>query len=103
MTQVPARWRRFVLAGFGLAALRWAIRQAVLTDVTVEAVMAWQVPVAPYGYDWAPISVDETGNLEEPRPWDVAGALLGSVGQYCVHHARCPVLIVRGEPRRAAA
>ena len=24
-----------------------------------------------------------------------AGALLGSVGQYCVHHARCPVLIVR--------
>ena len=24
-----------------------------------------------------------------------AGALLGSVGQYCVHHARVPVLIVR--------
>ena len=23
-------------------------------------------------------------------------ALLGSVSQYCVHHARCPVVIVRG-------
>jgi nucleotide-binding universal stress UspA family protein len=32
-----------------------------------------------------------------------ADALLGSVGQYCVHHAHCPVLIMRGEPGRAAA
>ena len=27
-----------------------------------------------------------------------AEALLGSVSQNCVHHARCPVLIMRGEP-----
>jgi nucleotide-binding universal stress UspA family protein len=26
-----------------------------------------------------------------------AGTLLGSVSQYCVHHAHCPILIVRGE------
>lgn len=26
-----------------------------------------------------------------------AGALLGSVGQHCVHHAPCPVVIVRHE------
>jgi nucleotide-binding universal stress UspA family protein len=32
-----------------------------------------------------------------------ADALLGSVGQHCVHHAHCPVLIMRGEPRHAAA
>jgi nucleotide-binding universal stress UspA family protein len=29
-----------------------------------------------------------------------AGALLGSVGEACVHHARCPVVIVR-DPARA--
>ena len=32
-----------------------------------------------------------------------ADALLGSVGHYCVDHAHCPVLIMRGEPRHAAA
>ncbi|MFI6844184.1 universal stress protein [Kitasatospora sp. NBC_00085] len=25
-----------------------------------------------------------------------SGALLGSVGQHCVQHARCPVVVVRG-------
>ena len=30
-------------------------------------------------------------------------ALLGSVREHCVHHARCPVLVIRGEPARAAA
>lgn len=25
-----------------------------------------------------------------------AGALLGSVSQHCVHHAKCPVVIIRG-------
>lgn len=28
----------------------------------------------------------------------VVGALLGSVSQYCVHHAPCPVVVVRGQP-----
>jgi nucleotide-binding universal stress UspA family protein len=134
------------------AALRWAVRQAVLTDGVVDAVMAWQVPVAPYGYAWAPIPMNEADDLEEDtrkvldaaisdevdpadrhrvtarvtngHPAEVllkaaadadllvvgsrghgtfAEALLGSVGQYCVHHAHCPVLIVHGEPARAAA
>jgi nucleotide-binding universal stress UspA family protein len=27
-----------------------------------------------------------------------AGALLGSVGQHCIQHAHCPVVVIRGEP-----
>jgi nucleotide-binding universal stress UspA family protein len=29
-----------------------------------------------------------------------AEALLGSVSQHCVHHAPCPVLIMRGDAER---
>ena len=34
-----------------------------------------------------------------------AEALLGSVSQHCVHHARCPVLVIRGDlnPERTSA
>jgi nucleotide-binding universal stress UspA family protein len=28
-------------------------------------------------------------------------ALLGSVSQHCVHHARCPVVVIRGQQRAA--
>lgn len=31
-----------------------------------------------------------------------AEALLGSVGQHCVHHAECPVVVIRGARREAA-
>jgi len=134
------------------AALRWAVRDAVLTGGMVEAVMAWQVPMILRTSAWAPIYVDEMSSFEEDarktldavisdevEPADsqrvtarvvyghpdqvlleaaadadllvvgsrghgsVADALLGSVGQYCIHHAHCPVLIMRGEPHRAAA
>jgi len=134
------------------AALRWAVRQAVLTGGTVDAVMAWQVPMVLRTSAWAPIYVDEASGFEEDarqaldavisgevapadrrevtarvvngHPAQVlqeaaagadllvlgsrghgsfAGALLGSVGQYCVHHAHCPVLIMRGEPSCLAA
>ncbi len=125
-------------------ALRWAVRQARLTGGTVNAVIAWELPMTPQNYGWAPLYVEEAGEFaadarkridavisEEVAPDDselvrtqvvhghparvlldaaegtdllvvghrghgsFAGALLGSVGQYCVHHARCPVLIVR--------
>ncbi|SFE33602.1 Nucleotide-binding universal stress protein, UspA family [Actinopolyspora alba] len=32
-----------------------------------------------------------------------ATALLGSVAQYCVRHAHCPVLVARGEPDGSSA
>jgi nucleotide-binding universal stress UspA family protein len=30
-------------------------------------------------------------------PGGLTEALLGSVGQYCTHHASCPVVIMRGK------
>jgi nucleotide-binding universal stress UspA family protein len=128
------------------AALRWAVRQAELTGATVQAVIAWQYPVATGGYAWAPVAVLDGADLQEAaekaladeigevvggssssdvrvRPAAIegnpsqvlieasagadllvvgsrghggfAGALLGSVSQHCVHHADCPVVIVR--------
>jgi nucleotide-binding universal stress UspA family protein len=32
----------------------------------------------------------------------LSGALLGSVGQHCLRHARCPVVIIRGDLAQAA-
>jgi nucleotide-binding universal stress UspA family protein len=134
------------------AALRWAVRQATFTGGTIDAVMAWQIPMMLQSYGWAPIGAEEAVDFEaeakrtieamvseevEPasqhlvtshvvngHPAQVlleaashadllvvgsrghgafTEALLGSVGQYCVHHAHCPVLIIRGEPAQAAA
>ena len=133
------------------AALRWAVRQARLTGGTVDAVMAWHIPMVLQSHGWAPIYVEEEGDFrteasktihavigEEVGPEDrervrslvvndqpahallaaadgadllvvgsrghgaLADAMLGSVGQYCVHHASCPVLIIRGEPGQAS-
>ena len=127
------------------AAFRWAVRQAELTGATVQAVTAWQYPVATGGYAWAPVAVLDSTDLQEAaektladevsevigartdikvQPQAVEGnpaqvlleaaadadllvmgsrghggfasALLGSVSQHCVHHANCPVLIIRG-------
>jgi nucleotide-binding universal stress UspA family protein len=127
------------------AAFRWAVRQAELTGATVQAITAWQYPVATGGYAWAPVAVLDSTDLQEAaektladeisevvgartdikllpqavegNPAQVlldaaagaevlvvgsrghggfASALLGSVSQHCVHHANCPVVIIRG-------
>ncbi len=131
-------------------ALRWAIRQAGLTGAAIDAVIAWQYPIAAGGLGWAPTAgLDDTdyGELaaktlsaaveEAAPPPDVTirqvvvdgnpadalldaadgadllvvgnrghgtftSALLGSVSSRCVHHATCPVVVVRvpaGRPR----
>jgi nucleotide-binding universal stress UspA family protein len=133
-------------------ALRWAVRQANLTNGTVDAVIAWEIPTVIQSYGFAPIYVEEAGSFEEnarktieaviseeTEPADsqrvrslvihghpaqalldvaagadllvvgsrghgeFAAALLGSVSQNCVHHAPCPVLIMRGERRPATS
>jgi nucleotide-binding universal stress UspA family protein len=126
-------------------ALRWAIRQAELTGATVEAVIAWHLPLMVGGYAWPPVGVLETTDfgklagrvladsiaaavgsggpvpvtpvVKEGNPAQMlidtaegadllvvgsrghggfAEALLGSVSQHCVHHASCPVVVIRG-------
>jgi nucleotide-binding universal stress UspA family protein len=128
------------------AALRWAVRQAKLMNGTVDAVIAWQIPMVLQSYGWAPIYVEEEGSFRQDarkrldaligevveqadgqrvRSLVIKGhaaealieaahgaellvvgssgrggfaqALLGSVSQHCVHHAPCPVLIMRDE------
>ncbi len=124
-------------------ALRWAVHYAELSGGTVDAVIAWQFPIAAGGLGWAPTSpLDDTdyaelatkelnevvtevspppgvtvhqvvreGNagqvlLEMARNADLlvvgnrghgglADALVGSISVRCLHHATCPVLVVR--------
>lgn len=130
-------------------ALRWAVRQGELTGGTVDAVIAWQYPIATGGLGWAPISgLDDTNYAElaakalsdsvgqvgtavnvplhqvvlagnparvlldlaadadllvvgSRGQGEFADALMGSVSQRCVHHARCPVVVVHAS-RHAA-
>jgi nucleotide-binding universal stress UspA family protein len=124
-------------------ALRWATRQAELTGGTLDAVIAWEFPIAAGGMGWAPVSgIDDTdysqlatkaliaavdevnpppgvtvhqlvveGNpaqvlLDAAKDADLlvvgnrghgrfADALIGSVSVRCLHHATCPVVVVR--------
>ena len=45
------------------AALRWAVKQAVLTGETVDAVTAWRFPMVLRTSAWAPIYVDEAAGF----------------------------------------
>jgi len=126
-----------------LNALRWAVHQAELTGGAVDAVAAWEFPIAAGGMGWAPVSgLDDTdygelaakalneavsevspppgvtvrqvvveGNaaqalLDAAKGADLlvvgnrghggfADALIGSVSVRCLHHAKCPVVVVR--------
>jgi len=145
-TQAPGEHEHRIVVGVdgsdpSKAALAWAIRQGTLTGATVEAVIAWELPVN-YGTP-APLMPPRTDVEEAAREVialavaDVSSpdqqvtirckvvegnaprvlldasaeadllvvgsrghggfveALLGSVGQHCVHHATCPVVVIR--------
>ena len=46
-------------------ALRWAVRQANLTNGTVDAVLAWEIPIVLQSYNMGPSFVDQDGGFEE--------------------------------------
>jgi nucleotide-binding universal stress UspA family protein len=46
-------------------ALRWAVRQANLTNGTIDAVMAWEIPIVLQSYNMGPIDMDQDGGFEE--------------------------------------
>jgi nucleotide-binding universal stress UspA family protein len=133
-----------------IAALRWAVHQAQLSGGTIDAVIAWEFPIAAGGLGWAPTSgLDDTdyselaakalsaaiaevspppgitvhqivteGNaaqvlLNAAKDADLlvvgnrghggfADALIGSVSVRCLHHATCPVVIIRIPPHGAS-
>ncbi len=45
------------------AALRWALAEAELTGDNVEAIMAWQYPISVGSYGWAPVIMEDGGNM----------------------------------------
>lgn len=133
-------------------ALRWAVQQARLIGGTVDAVIAWQIPVSVGGYGWGPIGTVAGSGFEDSARQQLdeaissvvpaadmglvrshvvhgiaaevlldasagadllvvgcrghggfADALLGSVSQHCIHHAHCPVMVIRGSSAAKAA
>ena len=132
-----------------IAALRWAVHQAQLSGSTIDAVIAWEFPVAGGSFGWAPTApFDDTDYSEiaakslnaavaeaSPPPGVIvnqivtagsaaqvllnaardadllvvgnrghgglADALIGSVSVRCLHHATCPVAIIRTPAHRS--
>jgi nucleotide-binding universal stress UspA family protein len=66
------------------AALRWAIRQADLTDSSVEAVIAWQIPSVSAGFGMAPmLPNDSLDTWEELAAKQLHGAIIDTVDPSC--------------------
>lgn len=66
------------------AALRWAIRQAELTDSSVEAVIAWQFPAGGAGYGLAPmVSEGTVGYYAELAAKQLQSAIADTVDPAC--------------------
>jgi nucleotide-binding universal stress UspA family protein len=77
-------------------ALRWALRQANLTNGTVDAVIAWKIPMVLQSYGYAPIYVEEDGSFEE----NARKALEAVIGEEAESAGRERVtsLVIHGHP-----
>ena len=80
------------------AALRWAIRQADLTDASIQAVIAWTFPAAASGYGLGPMVPEDSADYYE----ELAAKELQSAITDCVDPG-CGVEITSAVRRGAAA
>jgi nucleotide-binding universal stress UspA family protein len=81
------------------AALRWAVRQAKLTDGTVDAVIAWEIPMVLQSYGWAPIYVEEAGDFKGNARKTLDTVISEEVGPADSQRVRS--LVVNGHPAQA--
>jgi len=65
---------------------------------TVDAVIAWQIPVVLQSYGWAPIYVEEEGSFEEDARKRL-DALIDEVVEQA-DSGRVKSLVIKGMPRR---
>jgi nucleotide-binding universal stress UspA family protein len=61
------------------SALRWAVGQARLTGGTVDAVIAWQIPIMPQHYSWAPVYMEEAEDFAKDARKRIDAAISAEV------------------------
>lgn len=60
-------------------ALRWAVRQAELTETSVEAVIAWHYPEPTGGYGYRPVSANGLADFAQTAGKTLADAIADTV------------------------
>jgi nucleotide-binding universal stress UspA family protein len=79
-------------------ALRWAVRQANLTNGTVDAVLAWEIPIVLQSYNMGPSYVDQDGGFEENAKKTIEAVISEEVGPADSQRVRS--LVIGGHPAR---
>jgi len=82
-------------------ALRWAVRQANLTNGTVDAVMAWEIPMVLQSYAMAPIYVEQDGSFDENAQKTIEAVISEEVEPADSQRVRS--LVISGHPGAGAA
>ena len=77
-------------------ALRWALRQANFTGGTVDAILAWQIPMVLQSYGMAPVYVEQDGGFEEDAKKTIEAVISEEVAPADSQRVRS--LVIHGNP-----
>jgi len=77
-------------------ALRWALRQANFTDGTVDAILAWQIPMVLQSYGMAPVYVEQDGGFEDDAKKTIEAVISEEVAPADSQRVRS--LVIHGNP-----